>query len=110
MRLEIHGVRAVAAATRDHLALLGRGTNAAAAAAERRRTALGLALIVLEDEEVVLSHFHFGAQQRLIRRRSAPVAQAVRGTLYNIVVRADRLVAVALGRAAQHVIRKAFRA
>ena len=107
--LEIHGVRAIATATRDHLALLGRGTNAATAAAERRRAALGLALVVLEDEKVVLSHFHFGAQQRLIRRRAAPVAQAVRGPLHDIVVRADRLVAVALRSAAQHIISKTLR-
>ncbi len=108
-RLKINRVRAIAAAARDHLALLGRCTNAAATAAEGRRAALGLALVVLEDKQIVVADLNLGAQQRLIGRRAAPVALTVRGALHNIVVRTDSLVAVALGRTTQHIVGKTLR-
>ena len=88
--------------------MLGRGTNAAGSAAEAGRTALRLALVVLEDEQVVGAELHFRAQQGLIGRRTAPVALTIRRPLHNIVISADRLVAVALGRTAQHIVREAL--
>ena len=108
MCLQIHGVVAVATAARDHIALLGRCADAAGTAAERRRAAFRLALVILENEQIVGAEFNFRAEQRLIGRRAAPVAQTIRRALHHIVVSPNRLIAVTLGRAAQHIIREAL--
>ena len=72
--LEIRGARAVSTTARNHIALLRRRAHATRATAEARTAALGLALVVLEDEQIVGADLDLRSQQGLIRRRSAPVA------------------------------------
>jgi len=58
--LEIRRDVTVAAAGGNKVTLLRRRTNATAAAAEAGRAALGLALIVLEQEEIVGTNLNIG--------------------------------------------------
>ena len=81
------GQRAVAAALVDVVALLGRRADAATVTAEGGAAALGLALVVLEHEEIVGTNLNFGTQQGLIRCRTAPVGQTVRRLVNNIIIR-----------------------
>ena len=109
-RLQVRGDVAVATARGNKVTLLRRRTDAAATAAERSRAALRLALVVLEQKEIVGTDLNLGTQQRLIRRRSAPVRQTIRRLLHDIVVRANRLVVVTRGRRiVQHVINESLR-
>ena len=102
------GPCAVAATRVDHLALVGRRADAATIAAEARVAALGLALVILEDEEVVLAQLNLGATERLIRRSGAPLA--VRTRLQgDTVKRADLLVLVLRTRGGAAVVREPFR-
>jgi hypothetical protein len=63
---------AVATATRDKLALLGGCADATATARKGGTAALGLALVVLEDEQRVRTGLKLGAHELLIRSRVAP--------------------------------------
>ena len=108
MCLQIHRIVTVATTTCDHIPLLRRGTDASAAATEGRRAALGLALIILENEKVVGAEFYFRAQQGLVGRWTTPVAQAICGLLHNIVVGTNCLVTRASRCAAEYIIRKAL--
>ena len=107
--LQIRGRITVAATAGNEVTLLRRRAYAAAAAAERRRAALGLALIVLEHEEIVGTNLNIGTQQWLIRCRTAPVGQTVRRLLDNVIIRANRLVVVAYRRSIiQHKVNKSL--
>ena len=55
------GERAVATTLVDVVTLLGCRADAAAVAAEGGTAAFGLALVVLEDEEIVRANIDFGA-------------------------------------------------
>ena len=59
--LQVRGSRTVAAAAGNLVALLARCADAAATATVATRAALGLALVVLEDEEIVRADIDFGA-------------------------------------------------
>ena len=83
--------RAVATTLVDVVTLLGRRADAATIAAEGGAAALGLALVVLEDEEAVIARLELGAIEGLIRRCVTPAggvarlqADAVEGT-HNLV-------------------------
>lgn len=107
--LQIRGLVTVAAAAVNKITLLRRCAHAATTAAERRRAALGLALVVLEHEEIVGTNLNFGTQQWLIRCRTAPVGQTVRRLLDNIIIGANRLVVVANRRSViQHKVNKSL--
>ena len=56
----------------DVVTLLGRGADASTIAREARVAALGLALVILEEEQAVGTHLNLGALQGLIRSRSTP--------------------------------------
>ena len=56
----------------DVFTLLGRGADASTIAREARVAALGLALVILEEEQAVGTHLNLGALQGLIRSRSTP--------------------------------------
>jgi len=88
------GQRAVAAALVDVVALLGRRADAATVAAEGGAAALRLALIVLEDEEAIITGLELGAGERLIRRRVAP-AGGIAGLQADSVKSTHDLVGVA---------------
>ena len=70
----------IAAPGVDKIPLVGRGTNTASIAAQSRTAALGLALVVLEDEQIVGAHFHGRAGQRHIRLRTAEALRRRRQT------------------------------
>ena len=87
------GQRAVATTLVDVVALLGRRADAATVAAEGGAAALRLALIVLEDEEAIITGLELRAGEGLIRRRGAPAggvaglqADSVKSTHYLIGV------------------------
>ena len=91
--------RAVATTLVDVVALLGSCAHAATIAAEGGTAALRLALIVLEDEEVVRIRLELGAIEGLVRRRVAPAggvaslqADAIKGA--HGLVRVARTTAV----------------
>jgi len=88
------GQRAVAAALVDVVALLGRCADASTIAAEGGAAALGLALIVLEDEKAVITGLELGAGERLIRRRVAP-SRGIAGLQADSVKSTHDLVGVA---------------
>ena len=88
------GQRAVAATLVDVVALLGRRADAATVAAEGGAAALGLALVVLEDEKAVITGLELGAGERLIRRRVAP-SRGIAGLQADSVKSAHDLVGVA---------------
>ena len=107
--LQVRRLVTVAAEAVNKVTLLCRSAYAATAAAERRRAALGLALVVLEQEEIVGTNLNFGTQQGLIRRRTAPVRQTVRRLLDNVIICANRLVVVANRRGViQHKVNKSL--
>ena len=109
MCLQIRGGITVAAAAGNKVTLLSRCAYAAAAASVAGRAALGLALVILKHEQVVGTELNIGTQQRLIWRRTAPVRQTIRRLLYNIIVRANRLVVIAnRGGIIQHVINESL--
>jgi len=58
----------------DEVPLVRSRADTATIAAQRRATALRLALIVLEDEQIIGAELHRRAAQRDIRRGSAPTA------------------------------------
>ena len=87
------GERAVATTLVDVVALLGCRADAATIAAEGGAAALGLALVVLEDEQAVIARLELGAREGLVRRRVAPAgrvarlqADSVEGTHYLVGV------------------------
>jgi len=88
------GQRAVAAALVDVVALLGRRADAATVAAEGGAAALRLALIVLEDEEAIITGLELGAGEGLVRRRVAP-AGGIAGLQADSVKSTHNLVGVA---------------
>ena len=106
------GQRAVAATLVDVVALLGRRAHAATVAAEGGAAALRLALVVLEDEEAVITGLELGAGEGLIRRRRAPSggiaglqADSVKSTHYLIgVARAAAVRQRIRGEALLHVL------
>ena len=101
--------RAIAAASSDHLTLGGRSADAPTAAAERRTAALGLALVILEHEEVVgRGAGELGSRQGLIGSRITPGTCTICGNLPDIVVGTDRLVVIGIARTAQLVIGEAL--
>ena len=59
--LQVRGRRTIATAAGNLVALLTCCTDAAATATVATRAALGLALVVLEDEEIVRTNIDFGA-------------------------------------------------
>ena len=87
--LQIRGGITVATAAGNKVTLLSRCADAAAAASVAGRAALGLALVILKHEEVVGTELNIGTQQRLIRRRTAPVRQTIRRLVDNIIIRTD---------------------
>ena len=101
--------RSVTSTTRDQLALLGCRADAAPTAREGRAAALGLALIILEHEERILTRLKLRAHQLLIGRRIAPRTHAVlRHDILGVKV-TDRLVALSISaRILQKVIAKAL--
>ena len=76
----------------DEIALGRGGADTAATATEGSTTAFRLALIVLEDEEIVGSDLNFGAKEWLIRSLLAPLGHAVAWDLLEAIVGADGLV------------------
>ena len=107
--LQIRRLVTVAAAAVNKITLLRRCAYAATTATERRRAALGLALVILEQEEIVGTNLNFGTQQGLIRRRTAPVRQTVRRLLDNVIIRANRLVVGTYRRGViQHKVNKSL--
>ena len=88
------GQRAVAATLIDVVALLGRGADAATITAEGRAAALGLALVVLEHEEAIVTGLELGAGEGLVRRRVAP-AGGIAGLQADSVKSTHNLVGVA---------------
>jgi hypothetical protein len=74
----IFGLGAVAPTLVNEVTLLGRGANAATIAAEGGTAALGLALVVLEHEEAVITRLELGASERLIRGSVAPAGRVAR--------------------------------
>jgi hypothetical protein len=99
----------IASAARDVLALLGCRADASTTAAEGRTAALGLALIVLEDEQGVITGLKLRAHELLIGSRVAPCANAIlRHHILRVKV-ANGLVAFSIAtRILKHVIREAF--
>ncbi len=87
--------RPVPAAHVDHLALLGRGANAAAVARIRGAAALRLALVILEHEEGIVANLECRTHQRLIRQRIAILAHAVIRHQLHAVKCTHRLIAAA---------------
>ena len=106
--LDIGGVRAIPATAGNQVALAGRGANATGPAAEGGWAAFGLALIVLEQEQIVGTDLDFGAQQWLIGRGIAPVALAIVGALHHIIVGSNGFIVLADRRTAHHVVGKAL--
>ena len=98
------GESAVATALVYEVALLGRRTYTAAVAAEGSTTALGLTLVILEDEQVVISRLELGAGEGLIRRRGAPAGR-VASLQADSIKGAHRLVGVARAAAIRQCIR-----
>ena len=88
------GQRAVAATLVDVVALLGRRADAATVTAEGGAAALGLALVVLEDEKAVITGLELGAGEGLIRRRVAP-SRGIAGLQPDSVKSTHDLVGVA---------------
>ena len=89
--LEVAAVAAVAATGVDEIALLGCGTDTAAITAQRRTAALGLALIVLEVEQIVGADLHWRARERhigVIRTEALGRRRQTRGQVHTII-RAD---------------------
>ena len=78
------------------MTLRRRCADTSAAARKGRAAALGLALVVLEDEQVVgTGTREFGTCHRLIGSRVAPSGDTVGGRLEHVVIRADSLVSAA---------------
>ena len=101
------GPRAITTARVDQLALVRRGANAAAVAAVARVAALRLALVILENEQVVLPQLDLGATERLIRGGAAPLA--IRARLQNdSIKRADLLILVLGTCSARAIVGEAF--
>ena len=107
--LDIGGVGAIPAAAGNQIALAGCGANASRPATEGGGATFGLALVILEQEEIVGTDLHFGAQQGLIRRNITPVALPIVGALHYIIVRSNGFVVLADCRTAHHVVGKALR-
>jgi hypothetical protein len=90
--LQIGRGGAVTATSVDQVTLLGCSANATATAAERGTAALGLALVILEDEHVVGASL--GSKEGLVGSLVAPLGKTVFGCLAETIVGSDRLIRI----------------
>ncbi len=89
----LHG--AVTTAGIDVVALSGGSANATTTAAETGTAALGLALVILENEETIGTDLEFGTQQRLIRSLLTPLGHSTFRLFLQIVINTNCLIFIA---------------
>ena len=84
--------RLVSTAARQVLSLIRSCADAPTAAAETRPTAFGLALVVLEHEEVIVAGNKLGSCERLIGGRVSPAGYIVARREDDTIVAANGLI------------------
>ena len=86
--------RLITPATRQILSLLWCRADAPTTATETRPAALGLALVVLEQEQIVIAGNKIVTEQFFVRSRVSPAGYIIAGGKNHTVIVSDRLILV----------------